>query len=413
MPKRHRTYWLPTDARTRRRRSIWIVGLSVATLLTPLVVGLLQPDRRERLDGLHASGASGALPLAATTIPPLPPTVPVASLGSDAESVHFGGGIHAGASPLFASARSAPESAPHRSWNLESVPSSTFRPRPPSNLVEVQIALASSGIDVGPIDGVMGSQTEDGLRLFQSRHHLAVSGRLDGPTLRTLSLTAPPFIRTRISAVITQSLVRIPDSWLAKSQLRHLGFESIIECLSEQSHTHPHLVRRLNPSLNGTGTGIATDVVLPNPRMPTPRRGARIRINLRSRHLRVSDDSGNLLCHFPCSIGRLGSSGPVGDMHVTSVVKDPNYTFDPRVFPESAEARSLGRRLVLPPGPNNPVGTTWIGLDRPGYGIHGTPIPERIGRTESHGCFRLANWNADYLRQLVWIGMPVSVGDKD
>jgi lipoprotein-anchoring transpeptidase ErfK/SrfK len=55
------------------------------------------------------------------------------------------------------------------------------------------------------------------------------------------------------------------------------------------------------------------------------------------------------------------------------------------------------------------VGVAWISLDRPGYGIHGTPQPEKVGRTESHGCFRLANWNAEYLLKIVWAGMPVYV----
>jgi lipoprotein-anchoring transpeptidase ErfK/SrfK len=91
------------------------------------------------------------------------------------------------------------------------------------------------------------------------------------------------------------------------------------------------------------------------------------------------------------------------------VVHDPNYTFDPAVFPESEEARNLGRKLIIPPGPNNPVGVAWIGLDRPGYGIHGTPNPEQVGRTESHGCFRLANWDARALLGLVRVGLPVVV----
>jgi len=69
----------------------------------------------------------------------------------------------------------------------------------------------------------------------------------------------------------------------------------------------------------------------------------------------------------------------------------------------------LNRRLIVPPGPNNTVGTVWIGLDKPGYGIHGTPRPEQVGRAESHGCFRLANWNAEYFSQLAWVGMPVYV----
>jgi lipoprotein-anchoring transpeptidase ErfK/SrfK len=92
-----------------------------------------------------------------------------------------------------------------------------------------------------------------------------------------------------------------------------------------------------------------------------------------------------------------------------TIAPDPNYTFDPSLFPESAEARRLSTRLVLPPGPNNPVGVAWVGLDKPGYGIHGTPIPEQVGRTESHGCFRLTNWNAERLLQMVWVGLPVQV----
>jgi len=79
------------------------------------------------------------------------------------------------------------------------------------------------------------------------------------------------------------------------------------------------------------------------------------------------------------------------------------------VFPESEEARQLGLQIIIPPGPNNPVGTAWIGLDRPGYGIHGTPTPEQVCCTESHGCFRLANWDALALTALVTVGLSVIV----
>ena len=100
---------------------------------------------------------------------------------------------------------------------------------------------------------------------------------------------------------------------------------------------------------------------------------------------------------------------PVGELHVIVLAPNPDYTFDPELFPESPEAQQLKTKLKLPPGPNNPVGVAWIGLDKTGYGIHGTPNPEQVGRTESHGCFRLANWDAEYLIQLAWEGMPVLV----
>ena len=72
-------------------------------------------------------------------------------------------------------------------------------------------------------------------------------------------------------------------------------------------------------------------------------------------------------------------------------------------------ASRISTRRLTPTGPNNPVGVAWIGLSRPGYGIHGTPRPEDVGRTESHGCFRLANWDAEVLVQHVWRGLPVYV----
>ena len=110
-----------------------------------------------------------------------------------------------------------------------------------------------------------------------------------------------------------------------------------------------------------------------------------------------------------CSIARKVEKRPVGELKVVRLAPNPNYRFDPEIFKESPEARKIGRKLMIPPGPNNPVGTAWIGLSRTGYGIHGTPHPVDVGRTESHGCFRLANWNAEFLVQAAWVGMPVFV----
>jgi lipoprotein-anchoring transpeptidase ErfK/SrfK len=138
-------------------------------------------------------------------------------------------------------------------------------------------------------------------------------------------------------------------------------------------------------------------------------KAAFLRIGLSSKTLQAFDANTNLLVHFPCSIAREMSKRPVGQLEVAVMVPDPDYRFDPKVFRESPEARRLKGALMLPPGPNNPVGTAWIGLNKPGYGIHGTPHPEEVGRTESHGCFRLSNWDADYLMQLVEIGTPVLV----
>jgi lipoprotein-anchoring transpeptidase ErfK/SrfK len=179
---------------------------------------------------------------------------------------------------------------------------------------------------------------------------------------------------------------------------------------AERTHAHPALLQQLNPALDWTAITPATTVLAPavGP-VALPGKAALLHISLENHVLEVRDDAGNLLAHFPVSIAREVAKRPAGELHVTVVIPNPDYTFDPDVFSESAEARELGRKLVLPPGPNNPVGVAWIGLDRPGYGIHGTPTPELVGRTESHGCFRLANWDARTLLGLAWVGLPVIV----
>jgi lipoprotein-anchoring transpeptidase ErfK/SrfK len=197
---------------------------------------------------------------------------------------------------------------------------------------------------------------------------------------------------------------------VGKSQQAALDYETILEMLAERSEAHPALLRKFNPGINWNNVVAGTNVRIPDTSCPeAPSKAAFVLIRLADRVLEAFDAQTNLLAHFPCSIAQSFDKRPVGELHVESIAPNPNYTFDPDTFPESAEARELKTKLVLPPGPNNPVGVAWIGLDKPGYGIHGTPNPEQVGRTESHGCFRLANWNAEYLVRMATVGMPVRV----
>jgi len=280
----------------------------------------------------------------------------------------------------------------------------------PVSWLEAQIALARIGFSGGSIDGVPGAQSRAALRAFQENEGLEPSGALDEVTRSRLVLIGPALKEHVLTDDDFADLQPVGQTWLEKSQQVTLAHATVLERLAERAHAHPNLLRRLNSGIDWMRVGPGARVIAPaigqvEPVTPI----AHLHIRLGDRVLQARDVSGRLVVHFPVSIARDVAKRPVGELRITVVIPNPDYTFNPEVFPESEEARRLGRRLMLSPGPNNPVGIAWIGLDRPGYGIHGTPQPEQVGRTESHGCFRLANWDAATLLRLVWVGLPVMI----
>ena len=283
-------------------------------------------------------------------------------------------------------------------------------PRSPKDGLETQIALARSGFSSGSIDGVMGPQTRSALRAFQGSRHLPVTGEIDAATRQALQLESPPLTNYVITSNELARLQPLSATWMGKSLQTALEFESPLELAAENCCASPKLMLRLNPSLDWTNISAGTIYTGPDAtNRCTAAKASLLVIALTNRTLTVFDAQTNMLAHFPCSIAQRVEKRPAGELHVVAIAPNPNYTFDPKVFPESVEAQQIKSKLILPPGPNNPVGAAWISLDLEGYGIHGTPLPEQVGRTESHGCFRLANWNAAWLVNAVSIGTPVIV----
>lgn len=282
--------------------------------------------------------------------------------------------------------------------------------RPVQNVFEAQLALARRGISSGSIDGVAGGQTRAAILAFQEQQGLPRSGELDAATRARLLVREPLHTTRMVLAEDLAALQPLSPTWLGKSQQSALAYETVLEKVAEESWSSPNFIRRLNPSVNWSNVVAGTVLTVPLVEPPPVNgRAAVIKIELAARALQAFDDMGRLVAHFPCSIAARVDKRPVGSLKVQVAISDPNYTMDPAVFPESAEAQRIGRKLVVPPGPNNPVGVAWIGLSKPGYGIHGTPSPEQVGRTESHGCFRLANWNARHLLRMVGVETPVEV----
>lgn len=282
--------------------------------------------------------------------------------------------------------------------------------RPTSSLLEAQVELHRRGFSCGSIDGVLGPQTATALKAFQRRAGLPESGALDAATSEQLRLTAPALTTHTISEEELAALAPVPVTWLEKSQRPALTYGNALELVAERYRANPRFVQRLNPSVRWDAVPAGTVITVPAANRVTFEANAtQVVIRLHARTLEALDPAGVLVAQFPVSIARKVEKRPSGELRTTVVILDPNYTFDPELYPESAEGKQLARKLVVPPGPNNPVGRAWIGLNLPGYGIHGTPDPEKVGRTESHGCFRLANWDAVALVSLVSVGIPVRV----
>ena len=125
---------------------------------------------------------------------------------------------------------------------------------------------------------------------------------------------------------------------------------------------------------------------------------ARILVDVNTRRVAGYDANGRLLVDYPATIGSSATPSPSGDHHVKTVALNPNYTYDPK---KNFQQGDNDKVLVVPPGPNGPVGTVWIGLSKPTYGIHGTPTPSTLFRNQSMGCVRLTNWDAEELARMV------------
>ena len=284
-------------------------------------------------------------------------------------------------------------------------------PRPAATWLEAQVELARRGFSGGPIDGLPGPQSAAAVRAFQRREGVPETGLLDAATQAVLRLDAPALTWASLAAEDLEGLRPVPEGWTAKAEAPGLPHASALELAAERFRAGERFLRRLNPGLDWAALGPETLFVAPAAEfVPRPGIAARLVIRLAAREFQAVDATERVIAHFPVSIARRVDKRPVGDLAVRVVVANPDYTFDPALFPETSEAREApSRRLILPPGPNNPVGVAWIGLDRSGYGIHGTPEPANVGRTESLGCFRLANWDARTLLGLAWVGLPVRV----
>lgn len=310
---------------------------------------------------------------------------------------------------LLLLAFSAPASARLTQLTPEAVndAGSIERPGPKSKraaLLRTQVLLDRAHFSPGEIDASPGSNLKKAIAAFQKSNELNPSGTIDKQTWMVLNQdSAPVLIEYTIAAAdVAGPFTEIPADLMEKSRLPALGFTSPAEALGEKFHASPKLLQQLNPRKNLGREGEA--IVVPNVEATAPLpKGAKLIVNKNESTITLLDASGKTLAHYPASVGSKHDPLPLGNWKVLGVARNPSFHYDPKLF---WDADPNAKSTKLPPGPNNPVGVVWIDLSKPHYGIHGTPEPSTIGKTQSHGCIRLTNWDAAALAQAVFSGMP-------
>jgi lipoprotein-anchoring transpeptidase ErfK/SrfK len=272
-----------------------------------------------------------------------------------------------------------------------------------------QILLGRIGASPGVIDGRIGDNvnkaismyrqlTGETLRTYDRDYIEAELERTGGPAFTTYEITAQDAAGPYVAS--------IPEDYGEKAQMERMGYTSVVEMLAERFHMDERYLRSLNPEANFDRPG--TIIRVANVKRPAREKVARIVADKPNKQLRGYDASGKLVVAYPATIGSSATPSPTGTHTVERIALNPEYTYNPKI---NFQQGNNDRVLTIPPGPNGPVGSVWIALSKPTYGIHGTPEPSKIGRTYSNGCIRLTNWDAEELAKLVSKGVTVEFSE--
>jgi len=261
-------------------------------------------------------------------------------------------------------------------------------------MIKAQILLDRARFSPGEIDGKSGENFSKALMAFTGHFGLSLTGQLTEEAWQELVSTSsePVLIEYTISDEDVRGpfVQNIPKRLELMKDLPALGYTSAREKLAEQFHMSQDLLQTLNPGIHFDTAG--HKIVVANvAKGELPARATRIEVDKSAKVLRVFGGNQRLLAVYPATLGSEEKPAPSGQLTVTGVSKNPTYRYNPKYQFKSVRTTEP---FTIKPGPNNPVGVVWIGLSREGYGIHGTPDPSKVSKTESHGCIRLTNWDA-------------------
>ncbi|MBB4380625.1 lipoprotein-anchoring transpeptidase ErfK/SrfK [Bradyrhizobium sp. CIR48] len=274
-------------------------------------------------------------------------------------------------------------------------------------VTKLQILLDRAQFSPGQIDGKFGENAQKAMKAFAEQNGMAFD-KVVAPELwdkLTAASEGPVVVDYKITDADVKGpfLKKLPAKLDDMKSLEALSYTSPLEGLAEKFHMSGELLKALNPgkSFDKAGEAIAVANVPARRELP---RIARIEIDKTRATLKAYEGSGRLVAFYPASIGSPDRPTPTGTLKVTGTNEQPTYHYNPEYKFKSVKSK---RPFDIKPGPNNPVGSYWIGLSAQGYGIHGTAEPDRVSKSASHGCIRLTNWDARVLGENTKRGTPV------
>jgi lipoprotein-anchoring transpeptidase ErfK/SrfK len=269
---------------------------------------------------------------------------------------------------------------------------------------KLQVLLDRADISPGVIDGYRGGMTTSAISAFETREGLTVDGELDPEVWARLGGDGAGeiVIQHQISEDdLAQVTGENPDDYAEMAQKELLGYVTAPEALAERFHMDVDFLAALNP---GADFSAGSTISVLAPKAAAEAEVAQIEIDKGTQRLLAKAADGTIVANYPVSVGSDQTPSPSGTYEVNGVAIDPTYTYNPDKNFQQGDNTEV---LEIPPGPNGPVGSVWIDLSKPTYGIHGTPDPAKLFTAQSHGCVRMTNWDAQELAAMVSPGVSV------